>query len=77
MFVQADTIMTAPRIDQEVLDDVVLRGFDRKAVVEALKTRSQSKVQLFSVGFPLSAGIHDDNHPNNSSHAINLHNSVS
>lgn len=48
---QADTIMTAPRIDQEVLDDVVQRGFDRKAVVDALKTRSQSKVPFADVAF--------------------------
>lgn len=43
---QADTIMTAPRIDPEILEDVVKRGFDKEAVIESLTTRGQSKATV-------------------------------
>eukprot|EP00803_Ostreobium_quekettii_P005684 evm.model.scf_712.1 EVM.evm.TU.scf_712.1 scf_712:16665-29541(+) len=43
---QADTIMTAPRIDNDILEDVVKRGFDRDAVIESLRNRVQNNATV-------------------------------
>lgn len=41
---KADTIMTASRLDNEVLDVIEKEGIDRKSLVEWLKKRAQNEV---------------------------------
>lgn len=51
---QADNIMTAPRIDNDILEDVIKRGFDRDAVIDSLRSRVQNKVGVGRIKNPLN-----------------------
>ena len=43
---QADTVATASVVDQDLVDDVALLGFDREYVLSSLSSRLHNKVRL-------------------------------
>lgn len=43
---QAEAVVTAPRIDEEVLCDTIRLGFDRESVIESVRSRAQNKATV-------------------------------
>ena len=43
---QAEAVVTAPRIDEDVLTDTIRLGFDRESIVDSIRSRAQNKATV-------------------------------
>lgn len=43
---QADTVIGSPRVDEDIMSEVIRLGFERDNVLEGLRARAQNKATV-------------------------------